>query len=218
MNAPACLAQWPQTVSRQVMAALFMPAGDLHPEQARRLVPRALWTLPAAEVSRGLEPRLGQWPEELDGRRLEHRLALLPRSVLDAIAWNLGLLKGAANLRKRVLRSELQVLAENGLTEADWHWVHEAPRQSWPALELPEGDCSQWPQRLRQSGVRALLALTAPLGDILGTRLAWKLPPDETAAEQAPPTAMLHFAYTPVVQRWSAHWDDCLAQLSDRSR
>jgi hypothetical protein len=218
MNLPACVVQWPQPVSRQVMSALFMPAADLHPDQARSLVPRALWRLPAADLSRGLEPVARQWPQEIDGRRIEHRLALLPRSVLEQVSWNLGLLLAASSLRKRVLRSELQLLAEHGLSDEDWALVHEAPRSAAaPALDLPTSELPQWPELLRQAGAQALLALATPLGQILGARLRWKLPPGEPAPGPAPSAALLKQAYAPAVRRWSTDWDDCLGQIQGRT-
>jgi hypothetical protein len=218
MMLPACVLQWPQPVSRQVMSALFMPAADLHPDQARSLVPRALWALPAADLSRGLEPVARQWPQEIDGRRIEHRLALLPRSVLEQVSWNLGLLLAASSLRKRVLRSELQTLAEHGLSEDDWALVHQAPRSAaLPPVELPTNELPQWPELLRHAGAQALLALTAPLGQILGARLTWKLPPGEPASSQAPSATLLKQAYAPAVHRWSTDWDDCLGQIHGRT-
>lgn len=217
MSLPACVLQWPQEVSGQVMRALFAPAQDMHPQQAREQVPKVLWDLPAHRLSQGLQPRLNDWPAELDGRRIEHRLALLPRSVIEAIAWNLGLLACAASLRRRVLRSEVQLLAEHGLQEGDWALALSAPRNGAPQADpLADHPLQEWPSRMGQLGQAMLANLCAQLGPVLGARLRCKLATGaESAAETKlpAPAGLLALAYPAPVRAWSPDWDDCLAQL-----
>jgi hypothetical protein len=223
MSLPACVLQWPRAVSRQVMCALFMPAQDMHPEHARVQVPRTLWALPAAPLSRGLETPPTDWPAELDGSRIDHRLSLLPRSVLEQVAWNLGLVIHGPNLRKLVLREQVQTLNEQGLQDHDWQLAlsssiaTSAPTAPEP---LPALNLTEWPQRLKQSGFMALQALAVHMGPVLGQRLSWKLPPDFTAdvATTRPSNAQLQLAYTPAVSHWSAQWDSCLSQLKPQAR
>ena len=216
MSLPACVAQWPEQVTRQVMTALYTPAADMHPEQAHALVPRELWALPATVLSRGLGEPLNDWPAELDGRKVEHRLALLPRTVLEQVAWNLGLLAHAASLRKLVLRSEVQALSEQGLQDGDWQLALSAPRSPAHDMQtLAQAPLEQWPALMRHAGLLALRALAASLGPVLGQRLIWKLPTGlpTVGADQAPPSALVHLAYTPASKQWSSHWDSCLSQI-----
>jgi hypothetical protein len=206
MTLAQALLQWPQQVAQQVHAALFLPAADLHPQRARELVPKALWNLSAARLSPALAaPQAWQ---EFDGRRLPHRLALLPREVVDRVAWNLGLLISAPRLRQVVLRSELQQLADQGLDEDAWQLVL-LVKGAPAAQDL--GPIEQWGQAIKQRGESALLGLAEEIGGGLGQRLTFKLAPALPVAAPAA-TDLLDQAYTPVVQAWSAQWDRCLAQ------
>jgi hypothetical protein len=194
------------------MLALFMPAQDMHPDQARALVPPALWALSASRISRGLAPQQS-WPAELDGRRLSHKLALLPRVVLEQVGWNLGLLSSASNLRRLVLRHELQLLADQGMQEADWALVLSAPRQAKNTnAPLTNAAVAQWPALIRHTGQLALAALATSMDSVLAQRLSCKLAPT-TAAAELPAPDTLELAYTQAVGPWSAHWDRCLGQL-----
>ena len=218
MSLPACVLKWPQQVSGQVMRALFAPAQDMHPQQAHEQVPQALWDLPAHRLSQGLEPRLNDWPAELDGRRIEHRLALLPRSVIETVAWNLGLLACAASLRRRVLRSEVQLLAEHGLQDGDWALALSAPRTGAPQADLlADHPLQEWPGRMGQLGQAMLADLCSQLGPVLGARLRCKLAVSaEPPAKVRATAGLLELAYPAPVRAWSLHWDDCLMQLQPR--
>ena len=157
MSLPACVLSWPRPVSRQVMRALFIPAQDMHPEQARTQVPRTLWALPPALLSRGLDAAPADWPAQLDGRRIDHRLSLLPTSVLEQVAWNLGLIMHAPYLRKLVLRDDVQTLTEQGLKDEDWQLALSSPLVLLGPTSPPPLSAvalTEWPQMLRQTGRR----------------------------------------------------------------
>ncbi len=217
MSLPSCLLQWPREVSRQVMSSLFMPAAEMHPAQAREQVPQVLWPLSAAALSRGLDPD-PQWPAELDGRRIEHRLCLLPYAVIEQIAWRGGLLLGASRLKRQVLRTDLERLAQNGLSPEDWACILGQDKTSGAAFDevaaaLDQVELEQWPARLKQAGLTALLHLGQNLPPSLGRLLRWKLPPVELSPGSAPPATWLTQAYEGAVLPWSAVWDECLQQL-----
>ena len=218
MSLPACVLHWPRQVSRQVMCALFMPAQDMHPEQAHTHLPPTLSALSPAQLSRGLESAAAGWPAELDGSRIDHRLSLLPTSVLEQVAWNLGLIIHAPYLRKLVLRDEVQILTEQGLKDDDWQLALSSPpvpsEQASPS-PLSAIALAEWPQLLRQSGFMALQTLTVHLGPVLGQRLSWKLPSDlkPNVTATVPSNTLLQLAYTPAANNWSAQWDSCPAQL-----
>ena len=200
------LLSWPQEVAQQVHAALFLPAADLHPQRARELVPKPLWTLSPARLSEALAMPAA-W-QEFDGRRLPHRLALLPRGVITRVAWNLGLLLSAAQLRRVVLRRELQLLEQQGLDASAWELVFKADKV---AALADLGPLEQWAQAIAERGERSLLAVAQEMGGALGQRLNYKLAPDQSPAAAAAPE-LLNLAYTAAVQAWSDQWDSCLSQ------
>ncbi len=211
------LLQWPQTVARQVFTAVMVPAADMHPAQARQAVPQALWAVSPVHLSKALSQGTpADWHSAIDGRQISHRLALLPTAVVAQVAWNLGLLMHARNLRQVVMREDVQALAEAGIDEAAWQWVlqplkpHQLLAADGRLASLP---LAQWPQWLRERGEDALLALTGSLMPALAQRLRWKLGVQEPGTTDLPNPELIELAYGEAAAGWSADWDRCLAQL-----
>lgn len=211
------LLQWPQAVARQVFTAVMVPAADMHPAQARQAVPQALWAVSPVHLSKALNQGTpADWHSAIDGRQISHRLALLPTEVVGQVAWNLGLLMHARNLRQVVLREEVQALAEAGIDEAAWQWVLQPikPHQLMAAdSRLASLPMAQWPQWLRERGEQALAALTGTLMPALAQRLRWKLGVQEAGAGDPPAAELIELAYGQAAAAWSTDWDHCLAQL-----
>jgi hypothetical protein len=203
-------------VAQQVHAAWFLPAQDMHPEQIAQCVPAALQGLSPALLSKALD---GGERIDLnaifDGRQLPHRLSLLPRTVLESLTLNLGLLMHAGALRQVVLRQDLQALAQGGVDETAWTMVfaHAAgtpsPEKTLP--HLPHSEVARWPSLLREAGEQALLALSNTLPRPLGQRLRWKLPVHSQPGT-LPQAPMLAQAYATSVNGWCPDWDERLTQ------
>lgn len=204
------------TVARQVHAAWFLAAQDLHPDQLAQCIPAPLLGLPPLLLSKALEG--GQTIDlnaYFDGRQLPHRLALLPRGVLEQLSLYLGLLMHAGFLRQVVLHQDLQSLARGGVDEAAWTLVFaaatESPTPTNASALLIHGEVARWPALLRATGEQALLALSNTLPAPLGQRLRWKLPLHDQPGT-LPTTPMLTQAYATSVNGWCTDWDDCLTQ------
>jgi hypothetical protein len=203
-------------VAKQVHAAWFLPAQDMHPEQLAQLIPKALQGLSPALLSKALD---GGQSNDLnaifDSRRLPHRLSLLPRKVLESLSLNLGMLMHASFLRQVVLRQDLQALAQGGVDEATWTMVF-ANAANTPSPEktfsnLPRSEVARWPSLLREVGEQSLLALSNTLPRPLGQRLRWKLPVHSQPGT-LPQAPLLAQAYATSVNGWCPDWDERLTQ------
>ncbi len=211
------LLQWPQAVARQVFTAVMVPAADMHPTQARQAVPQALWAVSPMHLSKALSQGTpADWHSAIDGRQISHKLALLPSAVVGQVAWNLGLLMHARNLRQVVLREDVLALEEAGMDEASWQWVlqplkpHQLLAADGRLASLP---LAQWPQWLSERGEQALAALTGSLMPALAQRLRWKLGVQDLSTTELPDPELIELAYGQAAAGWSADWDRCLAQL-----
>jgi hypothetical protein len=209
------LLNWPPAVARQVHAALFWPAADMHPEQFRLGVPAPLQSLAPQTLSKALDASRGEQAlREWDAQQLTHRLALLPAAVIGRLGLNLGLVLHATALRQVVLRTELEQLAAAGMDEACWALVlgaESAPDANTPPL--PADNLAQWPELLQSAGTQALWAISQGLPPSLGQRLRWKLPPHD-AQVMPPPMAALRQAYAATVESWQPHWEACLSEAA----
>lgn len=212
MNLPQRLLNWPQTVARQVHAALFLPAHDMHPSQFEQCIPSSLQGISPASLSQALRGKEQDWARVFDGRQRLHRLALLPRDVIERLCWNLGVVTYAVELRKIVLREDLEFLAQHGMDEAAWALVFQDPAFSTDAHVLAPNSLDQWPDLMRRTGEQGLAAIAKALPPSLRQRLLWKLPAASCEDASAPNAALLTLAYEATVPRWSADWDDCLSQ------
>lgn len=216
------LLNWPPEVARPVHAALFVPAADMHPQQRARAVPSALQALSPQTLSKALDASRGRDALlTFDGRQLGHRLALLPAAVIDRLCLNLGALLHAPALRKVVMRSQREQLAQAGLDDALWSLVFSAPSAHHepppgparhPATDLAR-DLTQWPAQLHDAGAQALHGLADALPAALGQRLRWKLP-ERAGSPTLAPAAALEQAYLASVQGWCSPWDACLQQAT----
>lgn len=214
MNLPQRLLKWPQTVACQVHSALFLPAHDMHPSQFEQRIPTSLQGISLASLSQALRGNEQDWAREFDGRQRWHRLALLPRAVIERLCWNLGVLTHADELRKRVLREDLEFLAQHGMDEAAWTLVFQGPAFSSDASILAPSSLDQWPDLMRRTGEQSLAAMAKVLPPSLGQRLLWKLPLASSAGASAHNAALLNLAYEATVPCWSADWDDCLTEAA----
>jgi hypothetical protein len=207
------LLDWPIVVARQVHAALFMPASDMHPEQFARGVPSVLQDLAPETLSRALDASQGRDVlHAFDGRQLGHRLALLPLAVIERLCLNLGLVLHAHTLRRIVVRTQLDQLSRAGLDAQCWSLVFASSPDAAPAVLAdgpPMEDLSQWPAWLQTEGARALAALANTLPPALGQRLRWKLAAPGSAGDP-PAKAALELAYSASVAAWCPDWDACL--------
>ena len=209
------LLHWPLVVSRQVHAALFVPAADMHPEQWAQSVPAAVQSLAPQTLSKALDASQGQDAlRAFAARQLAHRLVLLPAAVIDRLCLNLGLVLHAQTLRQVVLRSQHEQLAQAGVDEAAWSLVFRADVAA-PAADSPleQQDLAHWPAWLHGAGALGLLALADTLPPALAQRLRWKLPACH-GPQTPPPLAALELAYAASVQPWCADWDACLQQVA----
>jgi YOP proteins translocation protein K (YscK) len=214
VNWPQRMLSWPQNVAKQVHAAMFLPARDMHPDQRARCVPPALEGLSSSSLSKAL---IGQdvhdWDGLFDGRQRGHRMALLPRVVIERLCWNLGLLTHATVLRQVVLRQDLALLSDQGMDDASWALVFRAPENTGEPSDLGRSQMVQWHEVLRETGERGLAAFSQTLPAPFRQRLLWKLPHLETSSA-VPAPALLELAYEEAVLSWSTEWDACLSAAS----
>jgi hypothetical protein len=153
------------------------------------------------------------WDGLFDGRQRGHRLALLPRAVIERLSWNLGLLTHAAVLRQVVLRQDLALLSDQGMDDDSWALVFRAPEMKGAPSDLGQSQMAQWQAVLRETGERGLTAFSQTLPAPFGQRLLWKLPPTDPSPSAAAP-ALLDLAYEEAVLSWSTDWDACLSAAS----
>lgn len=215
MSLAGQLLNWPQAVARQVHAALFVPAADMHPEQWTKGIPTALQDLSPQTLSKALDASSGRDVlHAFDGRQLAHRLVLLPAAVIDRLCLNLGVVLHARTLRQVVLRSQREQLAQAGLDETAWSLAFTAPLAATAASSPWQmHNLAEWPARLQSVGALELRALADTLPSALGQRLRWKLPSGDGPGTQ-PSQAALELAYAASVQPWCADWDQCLQEAT----
>jgi hypothetical protein len=212
MNLVNALLDLPRPVAQAIYDFVLIPAQDLHPEQSHlpegwpELTPRAhsLVLAPDQDI---------RWTEQLDWNHLPQRLCMLPQHVLETLSWHLGLALNSSALRQVVLRTQIEQLTQQGMSQADWSFVHSLPSrdaQPRPAPVAPLAVTS-----VQRSGWQALGHLAKQLPLALQKRFGWKMPPwvmqaQNNAIEPATLQQALECAYPTVVNAWLPEWENSL--------
>jgi hypothetical protein len=118
----------PRTIGLAVYEFLFVPAAQAHPQQLA--VPEPLYGAGLATRAAALH-NMGdtysadvEWHALIDWRSVGHRTAMLPREVLESLAWFAGLAFHAPILRRVVRREDLLELQSGGITSEHLQFVY----------------------------------------------------------------------------------------------
>ena len=212
MNLAQALLELPRPVAQSVYAFVLLPAQDLHPEQTG--LPEGWPELSSRARSLILAPEQDtRWTSQLDWRQLPQRLCMLPQQVLEHVSWHVGLALHSVALRQVVLRTQLEQLAQQGMGEADWSFVHSLSTRGTQPRPAP--DVALDVTSLQRSGWQGLGQLAQQLPQALMQRLGWKMPPWVLQAQNSvlEPLALqeaLTFSYPHVVNAWNPEWDNSL--------
>ncbi len=222
----------PRDVGQLVYAFLFAPLSQAHPE--RLPLPQSLAdTGHAANVAawgvlhpgdRSLAAGETAWHGQIDWRSPIHRLAMLPRNIIEALSWYLGLAVLGDRLRRVVIRDELLALQAAGVSAQHLDFVYSLPAvaavKSPAAAPLGSGVSPALSADLVwQAGWQALQSGTRSLPESLARRLSVKCPamfdagPEGTAAAVIEPALFLYVRDS-VVSSWNAGFDSALEAIT----
>lgn len=241
----------PAELGRLIHEFLFMPSLGGHPERVGLPEPfdRGGEEVRAIAIEQGLlGPPVGSRDAELclgqiDWQSPLHRLALLPREILEALSWYLGLAACRDRLRRIVMRDELRALYAQGLSAEHLAFVYQLPEQ--PRMSglssVPESAQSvpvlpDWPQHIQAEGWSVLKAVQALLPDPIAARYELKLPPDRPSGVSAsgraapagaepgwgdsrpvaPGAPLFEWVRGRIVAAWRPDFDARLAALAER--
>jgi hypothetical protein len=221
---PGELLGLPAELGRLIHEFLFRPGLGAHPERLALPSPfdQAGEVVQAVVIERGLlGPAAGSVDAEaclaqFDWQSPLHRIALLPRDILETLSWYLGLAACRDRLRRIVMRDELRALHARGLSAGHLAFVYQLPEQagtrglsdsrriesggqsSAPGhtgmdgrSSAPESMRSEpvqpaWPERILAEGWSILEAVRALLPDPIAVRYQLKLPPDRPSDASSP--------------------------------
>jgi len=227
----------PIELSRLIHDFAFRPSLGAHPE--RLALPMPLDSTSDAvqviAIERGLlGPAAGPVDAErclgqIDCQSPLHRIALLPREILEALAWYMGLAAFRDRLRRIVMRDELRALHAQGLSSEHLDFVYQIPdspgRQgasTGAAAAVLELAPANWPQRIQAHGWSILSALRAVFPASIAARYQLKLPPEAPARagdeHPLPPNdPRFEWVRERVVAAWRPDFDSSLSALASRS-
>jgi len=227
----------PIELSRLIHDFAFRPGLGAHPERIALPMPlnSANDSVQAVAIERGLlGPAAGPLDAErclgqIDWQSPLHRIALLPREILEALAWYLGLAAFRDRLRRVVMRDELRTLHAQGLSAEHLAFVYQIPDDpgskggsTGAAAVLRESATSTWPQRIQAQGWSILGELREVLPASIAARFQLKLPPEApSVAGDEPPLApndpRFEWVRERVVAAWRPDFDSRLSALASRS-
>lgn len=212
MSTPADLLALSPQAARQVYHFIFSPATNAETAQLALHVPRGLDpATPSGARALRLSANL---PEPvLDLTRAEHRLALLPREGLGALARFVAVGLLAWPIRWVIRKAEIDRLA-NGLSAPEWAY---ALRCSERRVPDPRNDHSgrldgqDLADQIAQAGWAEIDAASYALAPPIGARLRLKLPVGSAHRSSAQTATQsldrILDAYEPAVLAWRPDWD-----------
>lgn len=227
------LLELPADLGRLIHEFVFRPVLGAHPE--RVALPSPLHdgsdAVQAIAIERGLlGPAAGRVDAQLCLGQIEwqsplHRMALLPREVLEALAWYLGLAAFRDRLRRIVMRDEIRALHAEGLSAEHLAFVYQLPELAGERRS-PEGRLgtesgavtANWPQQILGRGWGVLGAVRSRLPAPIAVRFQFKLPPgvpepvDEGTSVL--PDPLFDWIRERVVNAWRPDFDARLAALA----
>ena len=234
------LLELPGASGRAVYDALLRPGALAHPD--RLVCPAALAPTGAGVSELAHERGLGLpsrpadpsgWMAGIDWASPLHRLALLPREVLESLAWYLGLAGEHQSLRQIVLRDSLQALQANGVSGDHLAFVYGLPTdqvgagsasvsssgRAASATNDPFTEPAYLPARIIRTGWGLISADAASLPHPLSWRLTIKLPPEASpeagrTASITPGDRLFEWVRAQVVTAWQPEFDARLAAFA----
>jgi len=235
----APLLQLPGEIGRLVIEFVLNPGAGADPRQVRLPAPleQTSDAVRACSIERGLRgPAIGASDAEECLRQFQwtsplHRLAILPRDVLETLAWYMGLAALRDRLRRVVTRDALRALHAVGVSAEHLSFVYQLPDASdrLPARTLQaDGLAAAMPadglsgsQHIAQAGWAALASLHAVLPSAIASRFRLKCPPEPdkasmVAPDLTPEDPIFEWVRVRVVSAWRPDFDTCLAALAAR--
>jgi hypothetical protein len=229
----------PGPLGQLVHQFLFDPAADADPD--RVATPGCLadggGTLRAQALEAGLWGG-GISPQEVDQCLAAfdwasplHRLALVPRGVLEGLAWRLGLAVHREVLCRIVLRDELRAIQSEGVESDHLSFVYrlvaetDADRSQPTEIDSVVVDARDegWPSRIFSAGWASIAGAARSMPALISARFQLKLPRqiEETASAysaQSLGNALFETIRSQVVAAWKADFDSSLAALAASGR
>ncbi|MEN9775656.1 MAG: hypothetical protein RL322_2726 [Pseudomonadota bacterium] len=233
------LLQLPREIARLVIEFVLNPGAGADPGRVRLPAPLEPGSdsVRACSIERGLlGPAIGgreaedclrqfQWQSPL------HRLAVLPREVLESLAWHLGLATLRDRLRRVVTRDALRALHAEGVSAEHLSFVYQLPDVTDPSRGLASpterlpaalpADPLNGTHPIAQAGWGVLGSLHALLPEAIALRFRLKCPPQLEQASAVAPGLMpqdplFDWVRVRVVSAWRTDFDSSLAALATR--
>lgn len=215
----------PPAAARHMIDFVFHPASYIHPDRNKLHIPADLTDkdVSPAFLSQILLTHLDLGDDvALDVQNSAHRAALLPASVLEALALRLGLYQQSQRIKLVILRSELELMQKH-LNPADWDFVFAKKSQGNQVDSsdlLNASPISEWPVILMRLGWQTLEAACRALPHSVAKRFLLKLPVVSSLQPPSPDLAlaMLHEVYPALVDQWNPEWDAHWLTASSKNR